>query len=389
MLRTLFDEAATYVGFTSSDVSVLRELAGVVRPAFPRIVDRFYEAIAQEPRAAQVFTGGAAQMDRQKQSLREWLEEVVSGSYDAAYVERHARVGRVHVRIGLDQRYMLTGMCLIREGLHAALDDSDWPGDKRLPGHSAINKICDIELAIMLETYREDSVQRIRRSQQLATLGQLAASIGHELRNPLAVIESSVHLLKRSATDERAQKHLGRIGANVKSAGDIIGQLLELARDREPQRSPTDVAELVRDAVRGTIVPDGVGISVAAPVDLPLLRVDGVQLKMVLTNLLTNATQAVVSHEGAGEVSVQVGLDARELWLVVEDDGPGLSAEALARAFEPLFTTRAKGIGLGLALCRRIAERHGGSIRVANREEGGARFELRLPDVLADLAVGA
>ncbi len=304
-------------------------------------------------------------------------------------MERHARVGRVHVRIGLDQRYMLTAMCVVREGLHAALDQSDWSDERRVAGHTAINRICDIELTIMLETYREDSVLRIRRSEQLATLGQLAASIGHELRNPLAVIESSVHLLKRRADDERTVKHLGRIRSNVKIAGDIIGQLLELARDRDVERSPTDVAELVRDAVRSISVPDGVGVSVSASAELPMFRVDGVQLRMVLTNLLLNAAQAVLSNGGSGEISVWFGLEGRELCLIVEDDGPGLSAEALARAFEPLFTTRSKGIGLGLALCRRIAERHGGSVRAANREEGGARFELRLPGVLADLAVGA
>ncbi len=384
MTPSLLDEAIAYVGFTDGDAQVLREVAPSVRPAFGAIVDRFYEAIAANPRAAAVFTGGATQMSRQKASLREWLEEVVGGVYDHAYFDRHSRIGRVHVRIGLDQRYMLTAMSLIREGLHNALERSEFPVERRRVAHDAFNRICDIELAIMLETYREDSVVRIRRTEQLATLGQLAASIGHELRNPLAVIESSSHLLGRRATDEHAKKHIGRIDTNLKLAGDIIEQLLELARDREPTRHAVDVATLVQSAIDGIVVPGGVRIEVALDPGLEGLRIDSSQIRMVLTNLLTNAAQAITGGAGEGLVKVGGKLDGDVLQLRVEDNGPGLSADALAHAFEPLFTTRSKGIGLGLALCRRIVERHGGAISGSNREAGGAVFELRLNDVLPE-----
>lgn len=391
MESTLLQEAAGYVGFTVADADVLREVAPAVRPRFSAIVDRFYEAIAGSPRAAAVFTGGQEQMSRQKASLREWLEEVVGGVYDQAYFERHSRIGRVHVRIGLDQRYMLTAMCIIREGLHNALDQSDFPAERRRAAHDAFNRICDIELAIMLETYRDDSMLRIRRTEQLATLGQLAASIGHELRNPLAVIESSAHLLGRRATDEHAQRHLRKIDTNLKVAGDIIGQLLELVRDREAKRHPVDLADVLQSAVDSIVLPPGVRLDVELDPGLPRVRLDAGQLRMVLANLLANAGQAIAGSEGTGggDVRVHGKLEHGTLCVRVEDDGPGLSEEALAHAFEPLFTTRSKGIGLGLALCRRIVERHGGTITGANAESGGARFEIRLPGVLADAGAAA
>lgn len=387
--RPLIEEVAGYVGFDESDALLLRELGPHLRPRFEPIIDRFYESIEANPGAAEVITGGQAQIERLKGTLIDWMEGLVGGVYDDAYWERRARIGRVHVRIGLDQRYMFSAMNLIREGLHEALENSDFDGERVAGAHRAIDRICDIELAMMLETYREAYVARIRSTERLATLGQLAASIGHDLRNPLAVIETSLHLLRRRVTeDPRAVRHLGRIGDQVALCGSIISDLLELARDREPIRTAAPFGPLVEEALGAVPGSPGVSVEMDIPEGLPPVRVDAGQLRQVVVNLVSNAVQAAEQDgRDAGErgaVQVRAWAEGDALLFAVRDDGPGLTDEARARLFEPLFTTRAKGIGLGLALCKRIVDKHGGSIHGHNHGGGGAEFIVRLPGSLEE-----
>ncbi|AKF08509.1 sensor histidine kinase [Sandaracinus amylolyticus] len=389
MLRELFD----YVGFGDEDARWLVRMGPAVRPAFPHIVDEFYRTIDDNAGARAVFTGGPAQRARLHASMHAWLEGVVSGIYDEGYFEQRARIGRMHVRIDLDQRYMMAAMNVIRRGLHDALRAAQWPADEQIHGHDAIDKICDIELAVMLETYRESYVEKQRANERLATIGQLAASIGHELRNPLAVMETSLHLLssrqqaERGNADDKAARHLHRIREQLAISGAIISDLLEMARDRAPDRRPVDVRALIDEALASVPRPEQLRVEVAIDEALPRASVDPVQLRQVVVNLVLNASQAIAGAKREGVVKVHAQREGDELVLVIEDDGPGLSTEAVRRLFEPLFTTRATGVGLGLPLCRRIVEKHGGTIRGYNLGQPdapeGARFEIRLPGALA------
>lgn len=387
MARPLLEELADYVGFGEEDARILSEMGARVRPRFRPIIDHFYATIQRHPGASKAITGGDAQVQRLKGTLIDWLEGLFSGVYDDAYYERRARIGRVHVRIELDQRYMFSAMNLIREGLHDALEASGWTGDRLRAGHVAIDRICDIELAIMIETYREAYISRIRSTERLATLGQLAASIGHDLRNPLAVIETSVHLLKRRAGDDpKVSRHVGRIGDQVTICGGIIDDLLELARDRPPVRQSVDVRALIEEAIGSVPHPSTVRVEVDVPADMPRALVDPGQMRQMIVNLALNGVQAVSQEPGqTGIVWVRALNEDGTLILRVQDDGPGISEEALGRLFEPLFTTRARGIGLGLALCRRIVEKHGGTIVGRNRARGGAELEARLPAALSEV----
>ncbi|MFW5921266.1 MAG: protoglobin domain-containing protein [Polyangiales bacterium] len=384
--QDILEEVAGYIDFGVEDARMLRSMGPALRRYFHPIVEDFYAAIEQSPGASSVITGGREQTERLKSTLRDWLEGLLGGVYDEAYLERRSRIGRMHVRIGLDQRYMFSAMNILRQGLHRALDeiaDADreqWTRTKERLGHDAINKICDIELAIMLETYREDYIAEMRSKQRLATLGQFAASIGHELRNPLAVMETSLHLLgRRVRDDERAQKHVTRMGQQINLCSSIIADLLEMARDRPPDRQRTDVGTLVREAVEGIPHRSGATVEVDIAGDLGEAWVDPMQLRQVVVNLVMNAMQAVTSEGRSGRVTVGARHNGGALHLTVADDGPGLSPEVRRRVFEPLFTTRSKGIGLGLALCRRIVEKHGGSIEADNGERGGAVFRLTIP----------
>src|SRR4029078_5122400 len=138
----------------------------------------------------------------------------------------------------------------------------------------ALNQMLDIELAIMLDAYREDLMVKNRPAERLATLGQFAASIGHELRNPLGVMESSVFLLREhlgsTADEPKIRKHLDRIGLEVKRSNKTIHDLLELARNGPPTRQPADVNKLVASAIEGTAVPATVEVLASIPAESTL-----------------------------------------------------------------------------------------------------------------------
>jgi signal transduction histidine kinase len=386
---SFFESLKQYVGFTDESSAALRELHPIAEPSFVWIVDDFYAAIEAHPGARAAITGGAAQVERLKQTLIQWLEVMLLGPHDEAYYHLRARIGRMHVRIALPQAFMFTAMNRIRVHLLDIISErlaSD-PSFQRKAA-SALHQILDLELAIMLETYREDLVVKNRNAERLATIGQFAASMGHELRNPLGVIESSLFLLRQHlgpevASSPNVAKHLDRIGGEVRRANKTIHDLLDLARNRPPRRRRTEIRSLVDEALQAAPLPATVQVEVSAtPAELAV-DVDPDQMRQVLVNLFTNAAQAM---PGGGRIEVEAeALPSAATRVCVRDDGPGIPVEAQHRIFEALFTTKAKGSGLGLALCRRILEAHGGSIDL-QPSPAGTTFVLVVPP--APLAPG-
>jgi two-component system, NtrC family, sensor histidine kinase HydH len=380
---TFFESLKRYVGFTETSSAALRDLHPLAQPSFVPIVDDFYAAIDAHPGARAAITGGSPQVARLKQTLIQWLGSMLLGPHDEAYYQLRARIGRVHVRIELPQGFMFTAMNRIRVHLLDVARERLAGDPAALRGAAtALHQILDLELAIMLETYREDLVVKNRSAERLATIGQFAAGIGHELRNPLGVIESSLFLLRQHLGQETASrpqvaKHLDRIGGEVLRANKTIQDLLDLARNRPPHRRPTALRQLVESATANALLPPMVRVTVAAvPADLAV-HVDPDQIQQVLVNLFMNAAQAM---PGGGHIQVAAETlpTTAAASIRVHDDGPGIPAEVRPRIFEALFTTKAKGSGLGLALCRRIVEAHGGSIQLAP-SDAGAAFVLVLP----------
>jgi two-component system sensor histidine kinase HydH len=380
---TFFESLKRYVGFTETSSAALRDLHPLAQPSFVPIVDDFYAAIDAHPGARAAITGGPPQVARLKQTLIQWLGSMLLGPHDEAYYQLRARIGRVHVRIELPQGFMFTAMNRIRVHLLDVARERLAGDPAALRGAAtALHQILDLELAIMLETYREDLVVKNRSAERLATIGQFAAGIGHELRNPLGVIESSLFLLRQHLGQETASrpqvaKHLDRIGGEVLRANKTIQDLLDLARNRPPHRRPTALRQLVESATANALLPPMVRVTVAAvPADLEV-HVDPDQIQQVLVNLFMNAAQAM---PGGGHIQVAAETlpTTAAASIRIHDDGPGIPAEVRPRIFEALFTTKAKGSGLGLALCRRIVEAHGGSIQLAP-SDAGAAFVLVLP----------
>jgi two-component system, NtrC family, sensor histidine kinase HydH len=370
-----------YVAFDDRASAALRAAHPLVAPHFAAIIDDFYATIEAHPDARAAITGGAAQIARLKQSLLQWIDELFRGPHDQEYFERRARIGRVHVRINLPQMYMLTAMDRIRLRSVDVLREA--PGvdpEAQRQMLTALHQILDIELAIMLETYRDDLLAKNRTAERLATIGQFAAGIGHELRNPLGVVETSAYLIGQrlkvlEIADASVNRHMEKITTEVRRSARTISDLLELARSKPPQRRPVDVAAFVAQAVPAAHLPAAVQVIVDVPAGLTM-DADAEQLARIVTNLLINASQAM---GGTGRVWIDASRSGAVTHLRVRDDGPGVPAHLREQVFEALFTTKAKGSGLGLALCRRIAEAHGGTVTLESSERGAA-FRISIPD---------
>lgn len=217
------------------------------------------------------------------------------------------------------------------------------------------------------------------RQTRLAAIGQIAAGIAHELRNPLGSIHNAAFYLARHVPEEQKKwvNHLRIIRDEVAAADRIISSLLGLSRAQPPTRRPIELGPVVEGAwaALDPVQTEGVRLTLDLAPRPFVVHADPDQLRQLLLNLLANAVQAT---GGAGRVVVQARHAGEYDELLLADDGPGIPAELCERVFEPLVTGRPRGTGLGLALCRQIAEAHDGSIDLVQAELPGAAFRVRL-----------
>lgn len=224
----------------------------------------------------------------------------------------------------------------------------------------------------------QDTQEALVRRERLAMLGQLASGVGHELRNPLGVMTNAVYYLRAVLADspDNVREYLTILEEQVTLSEKIVADLLDFARSKPPTRTPSSVDGIVQ-AQLARLRPAGtVSVSVHIPPDLPPVLVDATQIGQVVLNLLTNAVQAM---NGAGMLSIIAHHGAGEVRIDIVDSGPGVPSENIEKVFEPLFTTKARGIGLGLALSRTFARANGGDVTLTSAPGEGAVFHLSLP----------
>jgi len=377
MEESLLQELKRYVGWSERDEAALRTFYPFASPHFERVAAVFYDTILSHDEARKALTGGESQVGHLKITLQRWMESLLRGPWDEAYYENRARIGRYHVRISLPQHYMFGAMNVVRRELNEVVLDAFHDEPEPLATVlRALERILDIELAIMLHTYREDLLAQQARAERLSAFGQLVGSIGHDLRNPLGVIETSLFILRsRTGSDERVKKHLDRIGDQLGVANGIITNLLDMIRNKPLAKERVKLDAVLQGAAEAVQRPEAVSY---ASEGVGGLEVDGdpVQLRQVFVNLLSNAVEAT---SPSGEIHVHGSRIGGDVAIAVEDSGPGVDAVIARRLFEPLITTKDKGVGLGLALVKRIVERHGGTIAYEARNGGGARFIVRFP----------
>ncbi len=226
-----------------------------------------------------------------------------------------------------------------------------------------------------------EAQEKLVRQERLAVLGQLAGSVGHELRNPLAVIHNAVYYLGLvlPQADPKIQEYLRTIESEVRTADKIINDLLDFARIQSVEREAIPAAELLRRVLERYPAPQNVHLTLGLPPSLPPLWVDARQIEQVLGNLVLNAYQAMPEGGQLSVFSEQSPNTEHWLLITVRDSGVGIPPENMSKLFEPLFTTKARGIGLGLAVSKRLVEANGGRIQVQSEVGKGTAFTLVLP----------
>ncbi len=291
-----------------------------------------------------------------------------------------------------DQRSLLSIDPLPRL-IHSGLKVNDQNINFRLNGENyywiisvipMTTKISDRNYAVVSVkdiTEQKNLEIRLAREDRMAALGKVAASVAHEIRNPLAAIEGFATLLER---DLKEQPNSCRLASKTvyaaRQLNAVVGNLLSYTREYRPSLSICSIAGLINDAV-SYILPmsedHGVAVTLNLPPDLPGAMLDTVMMRQVLANILTNAIEACPRKAG-GKVDITAEAAAGKLILTIADNGTGIPEERKRRIFEPFYTAKTGGIGLGLALCMRIVEAHDGTIEENGIPGEGARFQIRL-----------
>jgi PAS domain S-box-containing protein len=247
-----------------------------------------------------------------------------------------------------------------------------------------------------------DAQEELVRKEKLSILGQLSGSVGHELRNPLGVMSNAIYFLKMVHTDadETTKEYLDIIHNEINNSQRIITDLLDFARTKAPRRMTVMAGELLEESLKKCLLPENIDFQSDIPDTLPSLMVDPLQMGQVFQNIITNGIQAM-SNGGAIRISARAvqsseiedqGLEENPeqgtrnyepgrnfIEISVADSGEGILPENMEKLFQPLFTTKARGIGLGLTVCKNLTEANGGKIKVESEAGHGTTFTILLP----------
>jgi signal transduction histidine kinase len=368
-----------------ADRARLTALGARLDPQLSELAQLFYDHLGAHPETRALLRD-AAQVARLQATLLDWMASGLRGPYDDAFYEKRSRIGRRHVEIGMPQQYMFTAMNVLRGGYHdriAALYD---PREARLVSRS-VDKLLDLELALMLRHYQLDSEARLvarERSAQadrVASIQTLTAGLAHQLRNPLNSAKLQLELLerrlRRAVDDRKLLEPVEQVSHELVRLTRMLNEFLAFARPADLVLEPHDVATVVRASVTAAgpaAAARGATLELRGAAELPA-RVDLQKLQQVVHHLVHNAVEAVPP---GGHVVVTVEGDADRVQLAVADDGPGIPVEVQRRIYEPFFTTKETGTGLGLSVVHGMVALHGGTIALDSSSRG-TRFDVILP----------
>jgi len=228
-----------------------------------------------------------------------------------------------------------------------------------------------------LERLVEQRTKQLRDAERMAAIGELASMVGHDIRNPLTAISGATYFLKNKSglgADERSREMLDLIEDNIEESNKIVSDLLEYSRDIQLDKSPTNLTKLVEASLSSIDIPEDV--VVVNDVGEEYIEVDGPYVKRVFLNIIRNAFDAMPY---GGTLTITHRKSIRGLELSFKDTGVGIPEEIIDEIWKPLFTTKPKGMGFGLAICKRIVERHGGEMEVESIVGEGTTFTVVFP----------
>jgi PAS domain S-box-containing protein len=258
----------------------------------------------------------------------------------------------------------------------------------------AEGKPAGVIISVRDVTMEKKLEQQIIQSERQAAMGQMIGGFAHELNNPLTAILGYAELLKESQASESASKQIGDLHKEARRAAEIVQNLQYFARPPAPGKSQVNLNELVQRTVQMQAYPlrkSNITVDFLPEPAIPAIMADPNQLMQVFLNLLLNAEQAIRENREKGTIRVRIGRKPDSVWIVFQDDGPGIAPENLAHIFDPFFTTKrpGRGTGLGLSICKTVLREHGGNIEAATSPDGGALFTITLPVTAAESGTAA
>jgi signal transduction histidine kinase len=243
----------------------------------------------------------------------------------------------------------------------------------------------ELELGMRVEErtaeLRTAQLELVRR-EKLSTLGQLTATVAHELRNPLSAIRNTIFAIRESLAGKgiELERPLSRVDRNIQRCDRIITDLLDFTRMRDLNRAEVEADSWLEEVLSEQRVPDGVVLARDFGAAGRRVAFDPERMRRVVINLIENAVQAVTdAASGGGSVTVRTRASGGAFELVIEDTGPGIPPEVLPKVFEPLYSTKSFGTGLGLPTVKQIVEQHGGTVDITSQAGKGTRVFVRIP----------
>lgn len=232
--------------------------------------------------------------------------------------------------------------------------------------------------------------EKSERDARLAALGQLVSNTMHELRSPLGAMLTSLHLVEKRVgdADPATSKGLERIRRSVRRCDDIITRLLDYSRYEPLAPEPTSFDQWLRALFHAKTLPNGVSLEFDPGLGDRQVTIDRERLQRALDHVIENAAQAILDGGKPGRIAVSTMASGKSVEIRITDNGPGVPDEYRAGIFEPLFSTRSGGIGLGLPIARRIIEQHGGTMTLDSLPDQGTAVIVTLPMDAADPAEG-
>ena len=405
--ETFFEEMKRYVGFREEDAQFLQAVGNRMNPYLGSMSERFYDQITHHPEAMKVFTGGQEQIDRLKRTLQVYAERLFHGPFDEEYAAERYKIGVRHVLIGLPQRYMISAMGVVRTHLQESLGDVLSADPAQLEAtRLALDKILNIDLNMMCESYFQESVRHLRdlnrrlerANFELAELShvktQFLATTSHELRTPLNSILGFTRLILDGLCDSRDEERelLRDVFSSAEHLLSIVNDLLDVAKiEAGKLRLAPDVVDLRQVIQEAKAV---VGVQAAAKhltlidetesVPLPKVTADSARVKQVLINLLGNSVK--FTDKGWITLRARPLPERGFVELEIQDTGIGIPPVKQQHLFEKFhqvdgtFTRQQGGSGLGLSICRSLVEMMGGRVKLSSAGVGcGTTVTFSLP----------
>jgi len=400
----LWEESKRYLNFDGEDVKRLKAALPRYEEVIKALVDRFYDhLLAFEKTRAVLEREDVA--GRLKQAQHQYLRTLAGGDYGEAYLRDRLRIGLVHERIGLSPRWYLGAYWIyIRDLLPRLMPTVSEEDRARM---LSFLKITLLDMMLVTESYvgrtlglvREQNerleeivaerTQQLSKWERLAAVGSMAAKVAHEIRNPLSSISLNTELLSdelasyESSDTREAGELLQAILGELDRLGRLVDEYMIFARLPLLNLDKVDLREFVEAVVKFSspeLERRGIAIEVVADDPSPQLFLDRDQLRHALLNLLRNSQEAMPN---GGKITIQIVEDADgSVETVVIDTGMGIDAENLDKVFDPFYTTKDMGTGLGLAFVQQVVTEHGGRVSCTSQPGRGAAFRLIFPERL-------